>query len=176
MTRTSRRWSPFRAPRGLAPWAALLGPLLLASCSDQAANTGTNGSGGERLPGTVDAGADVSALVAQDAVSCTGWTSLQRLSPEQVQDLLTTIDPFVINVHVPFEGDIPQTDVEIPYYDVNAIEAFVGHDHCADILLVCKSGGMSQSAGNELVTRGYLRVRDLAGGMQAWQAAGHPLR
>jgi rhodanese-related sulfurtransferase len=34
---------------------------------------------------------------------------------------------------------------------------------------------MSQSAGNELVKRGYLRVRDLNGGMQAWQAAGYPL-
>ena len=72
-------------------------------------------------------------------------------------------------------GDIPGTDVDIPYDDVDAIEKYLAYDHCADVLLVCKSGGMSLSAGNELIKRGYLRVRDLAGGMDAWQKAGYPL-
>jgi hypothetical protein len=37
----------------------------------------------------------------------------------------------------------------------------------ADVVLICLSGGMNQSAGNELIKRGYLRVRDLDVGMQA---------
>ena len=72
-------------------------------------------------------------------------------------------------------GDIPGTDTSIHYDNVDAIDAYLNHDHCADVVLVCLSGGMSQSAGNELIKRGYLRVRDLNGGMQAWQAAGYPL-
>lgn len=160
-------WSRAQRPRGFGRLAALLASLawlLLASCSDKDA-----ASEGDRR------GADASSGGATDAASCTGWTSLQRLSPTDAHDLLATLDPFVINVHVPYEGDIPGTDTEIPYSDVDAIENYAGHDHCAEVLLICKSGGMSQSAGNELVKRGYLRVRDLLGGMQAWEAAGYSL-
>jgi rhodanese-related sulfurtransferase len=106
---------------------------------------------------------------------CTGWTTLQRISPAQASDLIATANPIVINVHIPYAGDIPGTDVDIPYNDVDAIETYLNHDHCADLLLVCLSGGMSQSAGSELIKRGYLRVRDLSGGMMAWQSAGYPL-
>jgi len=122
-------------------------------------------------------------VVASDATAgdlggdagCTGWTTLQRLSPADAKTLIETSDVIVINVHIPYAGDIPGTDVDIPYNNVDAIEAYLNYDHCADVLLVCKSGGMSQSAGNELIKRGYLRVRDLNGGMDAWQAAGYPL-
>jgi|GEM_PF-1629862 len=118
---------------------------------------------------------DVSGGDATTDAGCTGWTTLQRLSPAQASDLIATADPVVINVHIPYEGDIPGTDVDIPYNNVDAIEAYLNYDHCADTLLVCLSGGMSQSAGNELVKRGYLRVRDINGGMNAWVAAGYPL-
>ena len=106
---------------------------------------------------------------------CAGWTTLERLEPADAKALIETSDPIVINVHYPYEGDIPGTDETIPFDDVDAIEAYLGHDHCADLLLVCKSGGMSVSAGNELIKRGYLRVRHLEGGMVAWVAAGYAL-
>ncbi len=114
-------------------------------------------------------------LPAVTDAGCTGWTSLERLSPAELSDLLATTDPIVINVHIPYAGDIPGTDTSIPYNNVDAIETYLNHDHCADVVLICLSGGMSQSAGNELVKRGYLRVRDLNGGMEAWEAAGYPL-
>jgi rhodanese-related sulfurtransferase len=117
-------------------------------------------------------GADLTAL---DSGGCTGWTSLLRLSPAELADLMTKIDPIVIDVHTPYYGDIPGTDTSIPYTNVDAIETYVHKDHCADIVLICEGGVMSQSAGNELVKRGYLRVRDLAGGMLAWEKAGYPL-
>jgi rhodanese-related sulfurtransferase len=106
---------------------------------------------------------------------CNGWTTLKRLSPAELASLMATSDPIVINVHVPYEGDIPGTDTAIPFSQVDAVEAYLHEDHCADVVLLCMSGGMSQSAGNELIKRGYLRIRDLAGGMLAWQAAGYPL-
>jgi phage shock protein E len=106
---------------------------------------------------------------------CTGWTTQERLSPAEAKALIATADPIVINVHIPYEGDIPGTDVSIPYNDVSAIEKYLNYDHCADVLLVCMSGGMSQTAGNELIKRGYLRIRDIKGGMIAWEQAGYPL-
>jgi rhodanese-related sulfurtransferase len=119
--------------------------------------------------------ADVPIGETSSEAGCSGWSTLKRLSPAEVADLLAASDPIVINVHIPYAGDIPGTDTSIPYNNVDAIEAYLNYDHCADVLLICMSGGMSQSAGNELVKRGYLRVRDLNGGMDAWQKAGYAL-
>ena len=127
------------------------------------------------VPGADAPGADRPSGETSSDATCSGWTTLKRPSPAEVADLLATSDPIVINVHIPYAGDIPGTDTSIPYNNVDAIEAYLNHDHCADVVLICLSGGMSQTAGNELVKRGYLRVRDLNGGMQAWQAAGYPL-
>jgi rhodanese-related sulfurtransferase len=115
------------------------------------------------------------ALADATDAGCAGWTALQRLSPAEAKALIETTDPIVINVHIPYEGHIPGTDTSIPYDDVDAIEQYLDHDHCADVLLVCRSDHMSQLAGNELVKRGYLRMRDLKGGFVAWEAAGYPL-
>jgi rhodanese-related sulfurtransferase len=164
---------------------SLLAGLLLAACSSspttagggagEGANAGIPGPEGGWEDGASAGGSPASNANGGDAV-CTGWPTLQRLSPQQVHELLATTNPIVINVHVPYEGDIPGTDADIAYTNVDVIEALVEHNHCAEIVLVCKAGGMSQSAGNELVKRGYLRVRDLLGGMQAWEAAGYPLQ
>jgi rhodanese-related sulfurtransferase len=121
-----------------------------------------------------DGSGDASSNAGGDA-GCTGWTTLVRLKPADAKQLIDTSDPIVINVHIPYEGDIPGTDTSIPYNNVDAIEKYLNYDHCADVLLVCKSGGMSQTAGNELIKRGYLRIRDLDGGMIAWESAGYPL-
>jgi rhodanese-related sulfurtransferase len=128
----------------------------------------------DTTPSTADANRVDSITPSADG-GCTGWTTLQRISPAEAVALMAKIDPIVINVHIPYEGDIPGTDTSIPYNDVDAIDAYLHQDHCAEILLVCKSGGMSKSAGDQLTKRGYLRVRDLAGGMVAWEAAGYPL-
>jgi rhodanese-related sulfurtransferase len=145
--------------------AADMATDLRASMADLVADTSASDAAGAGEP-TGTAGGDL---------GCSGWTTLLRLSPAELADLLATSDPIVINVHIPYAGDIPGTDTSIPYSDVDAIEAYLNYDHCADVVLICLSGGMSQSAGNELVKRGYLRVRDLKGGMEAWQAAGYPL-
>ena len=135
---------------------------------------------------TIDLAADVPAVADAPRLdgsggeasvdgACSGWTTLLRLSPVELSNLLATSDPIVINVHIPYAGDIPGTDTSIPYDNVDAIEAYLNGDKCADVVLVCLSGGMSLSAGNELIKRGYLRIRDLNGGMMAWQNAGYPL-
>ena len=139
-------------------------------------NDATTDVGAPSVDPAADARADMRvADGASTEVGCSGWTALKRLSPAEAADLIATSDPIVINVHIPYAGDIPGTDTSIPFNNVDAIEAYLDHDLCADVLLVCHSGGMSLSAGNELVKRGYLRVRDLNGGMLAWESAGYSL-
>lgn len=81
----------------------------------------------------------------------------------------------VINVHVPYEGEIEGTEKFIPF------DQIVGHadlpaDRNAALLLYCRSGSMSATAGEALIAAGYTNVAHLRGGMQAWQAGGRPLR
>lgn len=130
---------------------------------------------GSALPDAASPDVTIAVDAVNTDATCSGWTTLIRLSPAQLASLMATSDPVVINVHVPYAGDIPGTDTSIPFTDVDAIEATLHHDHCADVVLVCLAGSMSLAAGNELVKRGYQRVRDLSGGMQAWQDAGYPL-
>jgi len=128
-----------------------------------------------------DTAADASVPDARNAdgssgeAGCSGWTTLKHLSPAEVAALIATSDPIVINVHTPYAGDIPGTDTSIPFDHVNDIDTYLHGDKCANVVLICWSGGMSQSAGNALINLGYLRVRDLDGGMNAWQKAGYPL-
>jgi rhodanese-related sulfurtransferase len=100
---------------------------------------------------------------------------LDRLSPAVLHALLEARDPLLINVHVPWDGDIHGTDARVDYTDIDALENAVGHARCAEIVLYCKGGGMSLKAGNALIERGYGRVRDLLGGTLAWEAAGFPI-
>jgi rhodanese-related sulfurtransferase len=82
-------------------------------------------------------------------------------------------DPFLINVKGASIGLIPGTDAVL-VNDIPGIEALVGGDHCANIILYCQSGNTSQSVGNQLIAKGYVHVRDLAGGITAWKDAGYP--
>jgi rhodanese-related sulfurtransferase len=48
------------------------------------------------------------------------------------------------------------------------------HTDLAPLIVVCRSGGRSRKAAAKLATAG-LPVHNLAGGMNAWQGAGHPV-
>ena len=48
-------------------------------------------------------------------------------------------------------------------------------DHDADVVLYCESGKRSALAARTLGSMGFLNVRSLAGGIEAWREAGHPV-
>ncbi|MDD2990737.1 MAG: rhodanese-like domain-containing protein [Zoogloea sp.] len=43
------------------------------------------------------------------------------------------------------------------------------------VVLYCKTGGRAALAAKALLDMGYIHVQSLAGGFDAWAAAGHPL-
>lgn len=100
-----------------------------------------------------------------------GLDGLTSLPPEDFASALGDPDVFVVNVHVPYDGEVPGTDAFIPY-DRIVGSAELPTDLNVRILLYCRSGSMSRVAGSDLVRTGHTNVAELAGGMDAWSAAG----
>lgn len=80
----------------------------------------------------------------------------------------------IINVHIPYAGEVPHTDANVPYNDLEALMAALP-DKDAPIVLYCRSGNMSQQASQALISEGYTQVWDVPGGMNAWQNLGRDL-
>ena len=77
----------------------------------------------------------------------------------------------LINVHVPYEGEIENTDTFVAYDKMVEQSAFLPKDKNTPIILYCKTGRMSGEAILTMQKLVYTNVRHLAGGMEAWKKA-----
>ena len=101
--------------------------------------------------------------------------SFTRVSPAELQTMLQNKDFPLINVHIPYEGEIEGTDQHLPYDQITQRLGDLPSDKDARIVLYCRSGNMSTQAAGDLVQAGYTNIWELGGGMIAWDAAGLPL-
>jgi rhodanese-related sulfurtransferase len=119
---------------------------------------------------------DVEVLDAAPEVEeiATTGGSYTRTAPGAFAPLLNAPDVLVINVHIPYEGEIDGTDTFVPYNEVEGAAA-LPTDRSARIAVYCRSGAMSTEAAGTLVRLGYTDVWELGGGMHAWVSSGRSL-
>ena len=133
----------------------ILGSILLAACS----STSTPVAPGE---------------VVGKKVSVSGG-EYTNVTVEELETMLEDKDFVFINVHIPFEGNIPNTDLSIPFDKIDQNLDQLPADKDAKIVVYCRSGRMSGIAAETLVGQGYSNVWNLDGGFNDWEAAGLPL-
>lgn len=103
-------------------------------------------------------------------------TAYRTLTIDEFAEIIAN-DPeqyTIVNVHIPYEGKVAETDMQIPYNDVEALTSALP-DKDAPIILYCRSGRMSEEASRALVDLGYTQIWDVSGGMNAWQASNREL-
>lgn len=99
------------------------------------------------------------------------------LSPDELYAMLKNKDFVFVNVHIPFEGNIANTDLSIPFDQIAepAYLSLLPADKNAQIVLYCRSGRMSAIAAEVLVGKGYTNIWNLKNGMLEWEQSGYPL-
>jgi rhodanese-related sulfurtransferase len=97
------------------------------------------------------------------------------ISAAQLNSMLAQKDFILINVHIPYQGEIAGTDLFIPFNEVEQNLSKLPSDKGAKIVVYCRSGGMSAISAETLVRLGYTNVWNLKGGMVEWQGEGYPL-
>ena len=155
----------------------LFGTLLVTGCGGGQADdrSGAPDEAGKAPEKSAEEAAPVNSTSTGEKVSVPGG-SFVRLSPDELKDALEEEDFAFVNVHIPFEGDIPNTDLSISYDEIAQEENLDRlPDKSAEIVLYCRSGSMSAEAARTLVGLGYENVRDLDGGMIAWENSGYRL-
>lgn len=147
----------------------LVGALVLAGCGGGEAES-PDGPGGPK-----DAAKHSSAgpEKAERRISVSDG-SYTRLPPSEFEALTREESVTLVNTHIPFQGKLPHTDLSIPYNEIGRSLDELPKDKDAKIALYCRSGRMSAAA-ETLVGLGYTNVRDLGGGMEAWEDAGYRL-
>jgi rhodanese-related sulfurtransferase len=122
-------------------------------------------------------------LVGCQSKSVTGETvaavggSYQNITSDELNAMLKNKDFVFVNVHIPFAGNIANTDLSIPYDQISISENLsqLPDDKNAKIVLYCRSGRMSEIAAEELVSLGYTNIWNLTGGMVEWEQAGYKI-
>ncbi|MCA9696500.1 MAG: rhodanese-like domain-containing protein [Myxococcales bacterium] len=139
-------------------------------------DAGTTEDGtGDTTGDTTDTAGDTTSDTAGGA-TCEGVPSMvTEISPDELAAMLESKDFALINVHIPYAGEIPGTDVHIAYTETAELEAYLGNDHGAKAVLYCQTGPMSAIASAALAELGYCHIYDMPAGMIGWEAEGHPI-
>jgi len=104
------------------------------------------------------------------AASDQGWTIV---TPQQLADMMAKEDVYLVNVHVPYEGEIPGTDAFISYSDIaSKLDKLPFGD--LPVVIYCRSGVTSGIAAQAMAAGGAPPFYELQGGYMGWQAAGLP--
>ncbi len=142
--------------------AVAIASLVLVACSGQSSQPPPSSS-------------EMDMAEQTQEVPVEGGGSYTDVSAAGLAAMLENKDFPMINVHIPYEGEIERTDLFIPFDEIAQNVDKLPADKDARVVLYCRSGSMSATAARELVHLGYTDVWNLDGGMIAWRQAGHPV-
>ena len=105
-----------------------------------------------------------------------GWSvgtrTYENISVAEFVKMMDHKDFTLINVHIPYEGEIEGTDLLIPFNQIDRFKDQLPADKTAEVVVYCLTGPMASIAAEELVNLGYTHVMQLQGGLMAWQNFG----
>ncbi len=149
-----------RVPRQIVTacsYAAFAVVLTLSGCSADDSRTTPVGTPPTSAP---DQGAPV---------------GMRSVGPLEFERAIAGGERVVINVHVPYEGEIAGTDLSIPFDRIEAQSGRLPSQRSTPIAVYCLSDRMSTIAAQSLSRLGYDDIVELDGGMQAWEQSGRGL-
>ncbi len=97
------------------------------------------------------------------------------ITATQLMSMMDNKDFLLVNVHVPYAGQIKGTDLFLPYNTIEQSGGKLPANKKTRIVVYCVSGMMSDVAARTLARLGYTNVMNLEGGMDGWQQAGYQL-
>ena len=118
-------------------------------------------------------------LIFVTLVISTGWSidsnGYQNISIGRFVEMMKHKDFVLIDVHIPYTGEIPETDLMIPFNDIKQHKNELPDDKNTKIVVYCMSGPMGYVAAEQLVRMGYRQVIHFQGGMVSWINSGKSL-
>ncbi len=117
--------------------------------------------------------AETQLAPAGEVVVTEAGNQYRDVTADQLKTMMDNKDFFMVDVHVPNEGKLPQLDARIPYDKIADNLDKLPTDKASKIVLTCKSGGMSTAASKTLADLGYSNVYNLKGGFVAWKDKGY---
>ena len=118
-------------------------------------------------------------LILVTLVISNGWSmnsnGYQNISTDRFVEMMEHKDFVLIDVHIPYAGEIPETDLLIPFNDIKQHKNELPDDKNTKIVVYCMSGPMGYVAAEQLVSMGYRQVIHFQGGMASWKKSGKRL-
>ena len=118
-------------------------------------------------------GGDAAAPAAGSPEPAADEAGYSIIDPAGLKQLMSDEDVYLVNVHVPYEGELPDTDAFIPYTEIAERVGELPFDE-RTVVIYCRSGSMSTEAANAMVAAGAPHFYELGGGWYTWQDAGLP--
>jgi rhodanese-related sulfurtransferase len=105
-----------------------------------------------------------------------GWSvdtrTYKNISVAQFAKMMDHKDFTLINVHIPYEGEIKGTDLLVPFNEIDRFKNQLPPDKTTKVVVYCLAGPMASIAAEKLVNLGYTQVMQLQGGLMAWRNFG----
>ncbi len=103
-------------------------------------------------------------------------SQVKLLGVDEFENMMDSEDVFLINTHIPYQGELPNTDLFAE--DWEHMETYLAQfpeDKSTPLLVYCRSGRMAQISAEQLIKMGYENIYNLEGGMKAWETSGRGL-